>query len=592
MSQEKTFTPLAPEEENILSFLMPTFIQTMEKNDSWKGPPLSPLSRGAKFSRYPKKLVELIYPTLLATNMAAVRMLHSALEADVETGNLSAETADRIASVFSIASTVDRSLGLGFVWNPKVGQKDEFPMNSHFLKYGRQKGLSDKELEIVAEKMAPISARCEQLAITTEQLRMHHFLEDWQRGKLKYPYPLLSQPQDLELVCDTLKDTLQVFFHLDQDTVKKGVAALRERVEAHEEVLRTKEAQNAAYKAEKMARKPSAAPPKQEWQLGPNNTPLIFDASALRKLIAPRKSGGSWLDLLTCTAELPPIKIIISSFDADLVLQGRIPKHDEQGHHIGFEQVDPRFAKNGDLYYIGEPVSKFLAGAARIRLNSNDTITWLSSGINDNVIIVETPDLTTARGERADDLIREITQEESPIKRIEQCSAKLKDEHLGRRAINYIITHAPFDNPLTVVTNNRRYLDHAAYLTSKQGKPVGQASTASYLQAEIRARAPELQEKLHETKEITLERINEKIDNHLKRHSPQKARHSDHFFLYSKSGQYNKSGEFGENIDTVIQHAVDESRRSKTTWSGDASLSKNIAPDEVRKHPRKGAERA
>lgn len=249
------------------------------------------------------------------------------------------------------------------------------------------------------------------------------------------------------------------------------------------------------------------------WKPAPADTLMVFDASPLQILGAPRGGNGgrNWLDLIKQTAQLPNVKVIIPAVVADWELQGKIATYNEQGKRTGFEQItdcyqDPKHY----LFAVSQPVQKFLASASRASMDENGKVVHFEPGANRNIIIMETPG-----DKKLYARIRAISRRNEK-ERSRLMYSEIYNQGHGEKAIERIIKGLPFANQFSVISNDLQYFRYDASHVSGKNQPVAHASLATYLDAEIAARAGVLQQRLGEQEALSIFRIAEELKNHQK----------------------------------------------------------------------------
>jgi hypothetical protein len=615
-NKEQERKPLTDSEKILLRRIMPAIIDILRKKDKAKnqGLPNESLAPRKHFNDYPPRWFSNSSIYIEGSTSVAIHMLYDALDQDVAQGKLDAALASAIKASVTIDDTFYHKMRKGIelsadytLLSPEDPRYNPFPLKDIFIEFAQKHGLSEEGLQVLGDKMDVIGKEAQRYREIAAKIARSGLLKGWERGRFTHEQPVFASKDDLDLFFRHLPDKFYDYFGMNKvkesAVVESAMATLKERLSDYEQSLAGKQAEHMARRAardaeiaEKVARKASRAshPAVPTWKLGPKNTLIIFDASALKNLRARRTNRRSWLDMVQQMAELPHIRVVVPAFIADTELQGKIAKYDEQGNCISFDRIRP---PHPDEHIFSE----FFADAARATLHPDGTVTY-HPGKNKNFIIVNTPGLETEKGKNLDQLLQKIAAQ-PPEQRSISLANEIHQKGYGERAINYIVTHSPFVNRIMIVSDDIAYLDNRAYPTSSKGMPVGAVSTGSYLEAEIKCREKDLRHKLKETQKITMDRLRNDIAA-FKKFSANSQ--SVEIFGYEKPGMYKDNDKeehgrphFGEDMQHIIQRAVEEQHKrdahaeenKKHPFAKEDIGPRLLDPETIRKNKGKGFKR-
>jgi hypothetical protein len=214
---------------------------------------------------------------------------------------------------------------------------------------------------------------------------------------------------------------------------------------------------------------------------------VIVDANVFMSLAAPRSGGGSWLDLLSATAALPKVRMMIPAVVADFELMGRI---------VPFASASENSSAKTVLAWTSTAVSsfkEFFDGATRIKIGRDEhgspTVEGAMLGANRNLCIVESPG-DEQFYERVHALQREAGGNTARFLELVRGALYHQDE--GDAAITRFLDNCPFYNRVTVVSSDVRYVKHQMPTSTALGAPVSSCSAGSYVEAECAARGSQL----------------------------------------------------------------------------------------------------
>lgn len=229
---------------------------------------------------------------------------------------------------------------------------------------------------------------------------------------------------------------------------------------------------------------------RMRWMPAKDTNILIFDSGPLIKLSAERNKTDhtTWLDLIKCTANLPNMTVVVPSVIADWEMQGQLPEHDAQGRYTGNTQI--RAAHDDNKYR-----DAFFRSAWRGHLENGQVV--IDRKGSTKFLIIETPE-----DKQLYDKIRSIKRDCDArglsngglMDALERENILRNDE--GEKSIERLVNGLPFANPMTIVSDDFRYLNgdpekpEAIKATQRNphGTAVAQISTATYLAAEAHKR--------------------------------------------------------------------------------------------------------
>jgi hypothetical protein len=233
---------------------------------------------------------------------------------------------------------------------------------------------------------------------------------------------------------------------------------------------------------------------------------VVPDANVFMALSAPRSGGGTWLDLLTATAELKHIRMMVPAIVADFELTGRV---------IPFDAREQSGTMPSMLSWTSSAVHtcrQFFDGATRLRIERRSDGTFgvgeASLGSNRNVCIVESPG-----DEEFYERVSALETESCGNVRLfhELVRSELYHGNEGDAAITRFLLSCPFLNHVTVITSDLKYLRGDMPKTTGCGAPVSGCSVGSYVAAECENRGDVLGELLSSPEPIHFHTIADDI---------------------------------------------------------------------------------
>lgn len=244
----------------------------------------------------------------------------------------------------------------------------------------------------------------------------------------------------------------------------------------------------------------------------PGDHILVIDANVFIALSAPRDGGSSWLDLLSETAALKNVRIMIPSIVGDFELLQRV---------VPFGSGDTAPLKDGFWGQLSRPdraIEEFLSDASRIKTELDaggaPSIVRGMLGASRKVCLVESPGDAEFL-EKVERMYRQGGNE--PRILLERLQEEVYGCDAGDSAITRFIHSCPFDNEITVITSDTRYIDGAMPRTTGRGAPVSGCSLGAYLRAELGTRSLQLQDSLNEVFGVSFDTISGDVEAHLKR---------------------------------------------------------------------------
>ena len=236
---------------------------------------------------------------------------------------------------------------------------------------------------------------------------------------------------------------------------------------------------------------------------------VVVDANVFMSLVAPRGGGATWLDLLSATAALPKVRMMIPAIVADFELMGRI---------VPFASASEDPAGKTVLSWTSTAVNsfkEFFDGATRIKIgrdqNGDPTVDEALLGTNRNLCIVESPG-DEEFYKRVYDLQRESGGNAARF--LELVRASLYHQGEGDAAITRFLAHSPFYNRVTVISSDVRYVKHEMPVSTALGAPVSSCSTGSYVEAECGARGGQLADILGAGESVHFHTIADDVTRH------------------------------------------------------------------------------
>ncbi len=211
---------------------------------------------------------------------------------------------------------------------------------------------------------------------------------------------------------------------------------------------------------------------------------LVFDANVFFFLAAPRAGGGTWLDLLSATASLSNVRVMIPAIVADFEVLWRV---------VPFDRLDSAPLKEGfkdRLTDRDRDIREFFEGASRIKITPDEAgYVQGTPGPNRKLCIVESPG-DGEFYERAHQLLSQCGGNTQAF--WERARAELFGRGLGDEAISRFLRSCPFNNRVTVVTSDVVYSRHSMPRTTGIGAPVSSCTVGMYVASECSLRSREL----------------------------------------------------------------------------------------------------
>lgn len=277
---------------------------------------------------------------------------------------------------------------------------------------------------------------------------------------------------------------------------------------------------------------------------GPADEIVVPDANVFMALVAGREGDKTWLDLLTASASLKHVRMMVPAIVADFELMGRV---------LPFESSGQSGRAPSMLSWTSSAVHtfrEFFEGATRIKIerlpDGSTAVVGAVLGSNRNLVIVESPD---------DDLfyerVRALEQEAQGNTRAFHDLVRTQLYHAGEgdAAITRFLKHSPFVNHVTVITSDIRYMKGSMPSTTGNGAPVSGCSVGSYVAAECENRGDELGEILAASESVHFHTI---ADDILK-NTAQAPNGPTFLFPFTKCGKSSVSGILAADIQRVLQ---------------------------------------
>lgn len=216
---------------------------------------------------------------------------------------------------------------------------------------------------------------------------------------------------------------------------------------------------------------------------------LVVDANVFMSLSAPRRHGGTWLDLLKSTSRLGSIRMIVPAVVADFEAQGKIEPFNTLGH-------PPTYTRGQTVTSTAmEATRKFFEGACRIKVGLDQSgrpaLMGARLGENRDVIIVESIG-DEAFYAKVREVLKAAGGDVSKLQELMQ--AHVYKQNQGDLAITRFLRACPFVNRVTVITSDIKYSEKEMPRSTGLGMPVSSCSIGSYVAAECGVRGIELAE--------------------------------------------------------------------------------------------------
>lgn len=211
---------------------------------------------------------------------------------------------------------------------------------------------------------------------------------------------------------------------------------------------------------------------------------LVFDANVFFVLAAPRAGGGTWLDLLSATASLNNVRVMIPAIVADFEVLWRVVPFDQQ------ESVPLKDGFKDRLTDRDREIREFFEGASRIKITPDATgYVQGTPGPNRKLCIVESPG-DEEFYERAHQLLSQCGGNTRAF--WERARTEIFGRDLGDSAITRFLRNCPFNNRITVVTSDVAYSRYSMPRTTGIGAPVSTCTVGMYVASECSLRSREL----------------------------------------------------------------------------------------------------
>lgn len=211
---------------------------------------------------------------------------------------------------------------------------------------------------------------------------------------------------------------------------------------------------------------------------------LVFDANVFFFLAAPRAGGGTWLDLLSATASLNNVRVMIPAIVADFEVLWRVVPFDQQ------ESAPLKDGFKDRLTDRDREIREFFEGASRIKITPDATgYVQGTPGPNRKLCIVESPG-DEEFYERAHQLLSQCGGNTRAF--WERARAEIFGRDLGDSAITRFLRNCPFNNRITVVTSDVAYSRYSMPRTTGIGAPVSTCTVGMYVASECSLRSREL----------------------------------------------------------------------------------------------------
>lgn len=277
---------------------------------------------------------------------------------------------------------------------------------------------------------------------------------------------------------------------------------------------------------------------------GPTDEIVVPDANVFMSLVAGREGGKTWLDLLSATASLKHVRMMVPAIVADFELTGRILPFDSSGQ--GGETPSMLSWTSSAVHTFQE----FFEGATRIKIerlpDGSTAVVGAVLGSNRNLVIVESPD-DEIFYERVRALGREAQGNTKAFHDLVR--AQLYHAGEGDAAITRFLKHSPFVNHVTVITSDMRYMKDAMPVTTGSGAPVSGCTVGSYVAAECENRGDELGEILASPESVHFHTIADDIFKNTE-HAPKGA---IFLFPFIRRGKSALPGIMAQDVQGVLR---------------------------------------
>lgn len=236
---------------------------------------------------------------------------------------------------------------------------------------------------------------------------------------------------------------------------------------------------------------------------------VVVDANVFMLLAAPRPGGSTWLDLLSATAELNNVRMVVPAIVADFEITGRLQPFD--GSDSGLLGRSLLGWASTDWHHM----TRFLDDATRIKVGAGEdgrpAVIGARLGANRRLCLVESPgdeDLFN----RVKAVVRQAGSDHQLLRQL--LSERLYGRGEGDLAISRFLAACPFVNRVSVITSDIRYAKHQMPRSTGLGCPVSSFSAGSYIAAECANRAEELGELLNAGGPVEFYAVADDIQRH------------------------------------------------------------------------------